>query len=119
MMLFADTEISWLEKLFNYGVPTVLLALVCYAGWRGMRWLHEKVADPLIEVFKKIIASHLKLINTLNEHIPKQTDMLTETKDEVVKQTAILQEGTEKFAIIENKEDEIIAEVKKCNKPQA
>jgi hypothetical protein len=55
-----------LSQLFNYGVPTALLLLV-------LRWLKPR-ADRLID-------SHLKLVASLTEHLPKQTELLEAIRD--------------------------------------
>ena len=93
------------DKAFNFGLPTAILAVVCYALWKVASWAKEKVVEP-------IVASHLTLIATLKEEIPlhgrklkevadtasavadKQEKQLNEIKEELISQTGVL-----KFAI--------------------
>jgi len=54
------------KDFFNYGVPTGLLVLFLYASWRIVAYLKTNVMEPTVK-------NHLKLIEALNEHLPRQT----------------------------------------------
>lgn len=60
------------EHLANYGLPTLLLGF-CLYGLRGMvLWAKTTVVEPIVK-------SHLELINTMKDNIPKQTLHAEET----------------------------------------
>lgn len=73
----AATNPDLIDRLFGYGLPTILLACLCLGLWRIILWGKKVVVEP-------VISSHLTLIKTLNDHLPKQTDSLGS-------QTSILQ----------------------------
>jgi hypothetical protein len=62
------------KDLFNYGVPTGLLLLTMFGLWRMLLWAKTNVVEP-------VVRSHLALITSLTENVPRQSEKLTRVAD--------------------------------------
>lgn len=58
-----------LKEWFNYGVPTALLAMICFGIWKVSNWAKIKVVEPVVK-------AHLELVEALKDAIPEQNRKL-------------------------------------------
>lgn len=72
------------RDLFNYGLPTVLLAGVAAATWKVLVWLRDNVVQPMV-------AAHVSTVAVLREQLPAQTS-------ELRKQTELLKKVREELS---------------------
>jgi hypothetical protein len=89
------------RDFFNYGVPTGLLCVLMFGLWKIVLWAKKDVVKPVLD-------SHLKLIKTLNDHIPKQTEQLEKQTDILNGHTKLLEDRTSMFDRIINNQGKII-----------
>ena len=68
------------QNLFNFGVPTAILLILLWGIWKIITWAKLVVVEP-------VVGSHLKLIDSLNEHLPKQTSSIEKLVKESETQT--------------------------------
>ena len=76
------------RDLFNYGVPTGILLLLLFAGWRLLDWTKHEIVVPVVK-------AHLTLVATLQDHVPKQTDAINELTTANIKTTAALESNAQ------------------------
>ncbi len=72
------------SEFFNYGVPTGVLIVLLLGIWRLVLWGRAHVLEP-------IVRSHLELIDTFTEHLPKLAETLENQSKEIGRQTDILE----------------------------
>lgn len=77
------------KDAFNYGLPSLLLFILFIGLWRLAIWSRQHIVEPIVK-------NHLKLIDTLNEHVPRQTEKISKVGDAISVQTKML-EGRNKI----------------------
>ncbi len=97
------------RDIFNFGVPTAILLMLMYGLWKMAMWFKESVVEPVVK-------SHLKLIETLNEHIPKQTEAIYRQSEVLEKRTALFAALAENQKQIAETAQDTADEIKRINR---
>jgi len=63
----------WLQQLFQFGVPTIILGLVMYGIWHSMSWLAQKIFLPATEKHIEFLARTSEAIEGI-EHVVEKID---------------------------------------------
>ena len=86
---------EWTNLITNFGLPTAILVVLCFALWRGGIWLTRTVVEPVVK-------SHLELVEVLSKRFPEQcsrlqalVDMQKEIQKALQDQTIILKRTIE------------------------
>ena len=95
-------DVRLLDWLFSQGVPTVLLCGLCLFLVRVVLWLKKSVVEP-------ITSSHLTLLATLRDQLPRHSDLLRQQTEILKKQDVSLMEQTRSLQNIETGIDRAIA----------
>lgn len=82
-MWFAQTDV--IDKVFSYGLPTVLLVGLCIGLWKIIVWAKHVVVEPMV-------TSHVELMGELKKHAARQSAAMDEQTDQLKAQTESLME---------------------------
>lgn len=110
---------SVIDKLFNYGLPTALLAILLYGLWQGVSWLGPNFLTPI----KDQVIQHLGKVDTAIDGlmilVRGQTEAL-ERQNEVLQRVEVRIEetgaDTDSHTEVLNRIDENVLELKQSAK---
>ena len=69
---------DWVQLLDRFGLPTAFLIVITWILWQAVRWSAKNVVEPLV-------STHMRVINSLQESMERQTSTMEEVKDAIVK----------------------------------
>ena len=95
----------WAKLLDRFGIPTAMLAVLLYFGYKSATWLGEHVFVPVVE-------GHISLLESVRDESKKQTAVLKQvnsTNGLILRSTKenndLLQEMVDAGCVINNPED--------------